>query len=153
MTDFKGMTSGLHTIKPAKGSHKRSKRLGRGNGSQKGTTAGRGMKGQRARSGGKRRGAIRAFKDALQKVPKLRGFKSLVPKKEVVTLATLERISKDGDVIDPAFLDRKGVISKPVNGVKILATGQLTKKITVKDCFASKQATEAIEKAGGKLTF
>ena len=101
MTDFKGMTSGLHTIKPAKGSHKRSKRLGRGNGSQKGTTAGRGMKGQRARSGGKRRGAIRAFKDALQKVPKLRGFKRQSPAVAIVNLSVLNEHFKDNDKVAP----------------------------------------------------
>jgi large subunit ribosomal protein L15 len=147
------MVSNLHTIKSPKGSRKKSKRVGRGNSSQKGTTAGRGMKGQRARSGGKSRGAIRAFKSSLQKVPKLRGFKSITPAKEVVTLSTLDRVATEGATVNPAFLKNKGVIRDTKNGVKILATGEISKKVNVVGCLASKKAVEAIEKAGGTLVF
>lgn len=147
------MISELHKIKAPTGSRKKSKRVGRGNGSQKGTTAARGMKGQTARSGGKSRTAVRAFREAMLKVPKLRGFKSLESKKEVVTLHTLNKITKDGDFVSPNFLKRKGVISSSQNGVKILSTGKLTKKITIKGCLASKSAIEAVEKAGGTLIF
>ncbi len=143
----------LQTIKPPKGSRKTSKRVGRGNASQKGTTAGRGMKGQRARSGGRKGLAVKGFKQSFQKVPKVRGFKSIVPKKQTVTLAVLERICKDGDVVTPKYLDQKGILRKPQFGVKVVATGELTKKITLKDCFASKKVIEAVEKAGGKLEF
>jgi len=147
------MTSGLHTIKATSGAHRRRKRVGRGNASQKGTYAARGLKGQRARSGGKGGTKKLGFKSSLQKVPKLRGFRSIHPKKEVVTLATLDRITKDGTLVNPSFLKKVGVIDKPVNGVKILATGNLTKKITLKGCVASKKAVEVIEKAGGTIEF
>ena len=142
-----------HTIKATKGSHRRKKRVGRGNASQKGTTAGRGTKGQKARSGGKSGRARLGFKQSLQKIPKLRGFKSMRPKKEVVTLSTLEKIVTSGDVVTPAYLDKKGVIDKPRFGVKVVATGEIKKKITLKGCLASKKAVELIEKAGGKLEF
>lgn len=141
-----------NTIKPAKGSKRTSKRVGRGNASQKGTYSSRGMKGQRARSGGKSGTAIRGVKASLQKVPKLRGFNSPVPKKEVVTLGTLERVCKAGGVVTPWTLNKIGVVDKPQHGVKIVAKGELKKKLQIKDCLASKSALEAIEKAGGSLT-
>ncbi len=147
------MSLNASTIKPNKGAKKTSKRVGRGNASGKGTTAARGMKGQKARSGGKSGTARRGFKQSLQKVPKLRGFKSHVPKKETVTLRLLEKITKDGDTVTPYFLKEKGAISRPKNGVKIVATGELKKKLKVEGCLASKKAVEAIEKAGGNLTF
>src|SRR3989338_1711706 len=115
------------TIKPASGSKRRVKRVGRGSGSGRGTYSGRGMKGQRSRSGGRRGIARRGFKSALQKVPKLRGFLSMYPKKELVTLATLERVFADGDAVTPRVLSKKGVIDKPERGVKIVATGMLTR--------------------------
>ena len=141
------------TIKPAAGSKRTSKRVGRGNSSQKGTYASRGLKGQRSRSGGKSGTQLRGFRQSLQKVPKLRGFKSMHPKKQVVTLATLERIFKDGDEVTPWSLEQIGVVDKPKHGVKIVATGELKKKLTVKECLASKGAVEAIEKSGGTITF
>lgn len=147
------MLSDLHKIKPPKGSRKKNKRVGRGNASQKGTTAARGMKGQTARSGGQRGGARLALRRTILKAPKLRGFKSLVPKKEIVTLSKLDKICKDGDVVTPTYLKKKGVIGTVANGVKILSTGALTKKITLKGCLASKSAMEAIEKVGGSLEF
>lgn len=147
------MSLNLHTIKKTKGARKKRKRVGRGNASQKGTTAGRGMKGQKSRSGGKGGTKRLGFKQSLQKVPKLRGFKSKQPNKEVVTLSTLNRITKNDDFVTPSFLKKKGVVDKPQAGIKIIATGELKKKITVKGCLASKKAVEAIEKAGGTLEF
>jgi len=147
------MTIKLHTIKPARGARKKSKRVGRGNATQKGTTAGRGTKGQRARSGGRSRGAIRAFKQSLQKVPKLRGFKSMYPRAATVTLAALQRVSATEPVITPAVLAKRKIIKKAENGVKIVATGEIKNKIMVQGCLASRRATAAIEKAGGKLEF
>lgn len=147
------MISDLHKIKPPKGSRKKVKRVGRGNASQKGTTAARGMKGQTARSGGQRGGARLGFRRSLLKVPKLRGFKSLSPKKEIITLSNLEKVCQSGDVVSPVYLKRKGLIKTTANGVKILSTGALTKKIRVQGCLASKSAAEAIEKAGGSLEF
>ncbi|PIR03568.1 MAG: 50S ribosomal protein L15 [Candidatus Magasanikbacteria bacterium CG11_big_fil_rev_8_21_14_0_20_39_34] len=147
------MTLSAHTIKPNKGSQRRSKRVGRGNGSGKGTTAARGMKGQRARSGGKSGNAARSFKQSLQKIPKLHGFNSLVPKKTTVSLSTLERVCENGSKVTPYFLEKVGVIAHASTGVKIVANGELKKKLDIVGCFASKAAIEAIEKAGGKMTF
>ena len=147
------MALSSNTIKAAEGSRRTKKRVGRGNSSQKGMTAGRGMKGQRSRSGGKSGTALRGFRQSLQKVPKLRGFKSLQPKKEVVTLKTLNSVASEGEVVTPYLLKKKGVVAKPERGVKIVATGEINKKVTLKGCLASKKAVELIEKAGGSLTF
>ena len=127
------MSLSATTIKPGKNSRRTSKRLGRGNSSGKGTYSARGLKGQRSRSGGKSRTQIRGFKASLQKVPKLRGFTSIHAKKETVTLATLERIAKDGALVTPRSLDKAGVLNHPENGVKIVARGELKKKIIIKE--------------------
>ncbi|MBU0661530.1 50S ribosomal protein L15 [Patescibacteria group bacterium] len=147
------MTISAHTIQSTKGTRRSSKRLGRGNGSGKGTYAARGLKGQRSRSGGK--GGLQriGFKASLQKIPKLRGFKSLSVRKEVVTLETLNRVCTENDVVTPLFLHKKGIIDHPQKGVKIVATGALNKKLTIKDCLASKGALKKIEAAGGQLVF
>lgn len=147
------MTLTPATIKSAEGAKKNSKRLGRGNGSGKGTYSGRGGKGQTARSGGKKRTQIRAFKSQLQKVPKLRGFKSHHRKEEIVTLKVLDSLFKDGDKVTPEILQEKGLVSVLDKGVKILATGELNKKLTIENCVTSKRAMELIEKAGGKLVY
>lgn len=147
------MTIAPHTIQAAHGSRRRVKRVGRGHGTGRGTMSGRGGKGQRARTGGKSRSAIRAFKKALQKVPKLRGFKSRKNKPSVVTLRSLDRICAEGDVVTPAFLKDKGVIRSSEFGVKALASGKITKKITLQGCVASRGAIKAIESAGGSVTF
>lgn len=139
------------TIQPAKGSKRTSKRLGRGLGSQKGKTAGRGGKGQTARSGGGKRTQIRAFKHQLLKTPKLRGFKSQYAKDEVVTLSTLNKLFNANEIVTPGLLKQKGAIGDAFKNVKILATGTLEKKLTIKGCVASKKAMEMIEKAGGKI--
>lgn len=148
------MTLAPHTIAPPHGAKKAVRRLGRGHGTGRGKSAGRGTKGQRARTGGKSRTAVRAFKRELQKIPKSRGFKSFYEKPIVVTLATLERVSAAGDVVNLAYLVKKGLV-RPTRsrGVKVLATGMLTKKITLQGCLASKSAVSAIEKAGGKVVF
>ena len=86
----------LSNLKPAKGSNKRKRRIGRGNASGRGTYSGRGLKGQRSRSGGKGGLKVMGMKARLQKVPKLRGFKSPHPKAEVVNLADLEKYFADG---------------------------------------------------------
>lgn len=137
----------------SRGAKKHAKRLGRGNASHKGTSAGRGTKGQKARSSGKRGTARRGLKPALQKIPKQRGFKSIQAKPATVTLRTLSRLAQDGDMVTPAFLAQKGVLINASEQVKVVATGELNKKITLKNCLASKQAAVAIEKAGGQLVF
>lgn len=147
------MALSAHTLSSKKATSARKKRVGRGNGSGTGTYSTRGLKGQRSRSGGKGGTQRRGFKANLQKIPKLRGFKSLEAKPELVTLATLERICESGDVVTPKFLANKGVVDLPQRGVKIVSRGELIKKINVKHCHASKSALEQIEKAGGTLVF
>lgn len=141
------------TINPAYGSKHTTKRVGRGNSSQKGNQSARGGKGQTARSGGQKGNKLRSLKRTLQQVPKLRGFKSQVPKKETVALSSLIRITKAGDVVTPQLLKKKGIIGTTDCGVKIVGVGVLSHAITVKGCFASKSVTETIEKAGGTLVF
>ncbi len=141
------------TIKSAANSKTKSKRLGRGNGSGKGTFAARGLKGQRSRSGGKSGNKIRGFKASLQKVPKLRGFNSLKASRETVTLSKLEKFADEKQIINPAFLTKVGAIVTPRNGVKIVATGELKKKLKIEGCLASKNAVELIEKVGGSVKF
>jgi large subunit ribosomal protein L15 len=140
------------TIKPAHGSKKDLKRVGRGNASGRGTYSSRGGKGQTARTGGGGGNALRSFKKAMQKVPKLRGFKSHRSRPETVILSSLGRKFIDGAVVTPAALASRSLI-KGGSGAKIVATGTLDKKLTVKDCLVSKKAVELIEKAGGKVVF
>jgi len=147
------MTLTANTISPNPKASRKSKRVGRGNSSGKGNYSARGMKGQRSRSGGKGGLKLRGFKQALQKIPKLRGFKSPHAKKATVTLFTLNRVAADGDVVTPKYLEEKGVIADASVGVKVVFKGEITKKIELQDCLASKGALEAIEKAGGKVQF
>ncbi|PIT86159.1 MAG: 50S ribosomal protein L15 [Candidatus Magasanikbacteria bacterium CG10_big_fil_rev_8_21_14_0_10_43_6] len=142
-----------HTIQSSTTANRSKKRVGRGNGSGKGTYASRGLKGQRSRSDGKGGLKRRGFKASLLKVPKLRGFKSLQKKREVITLAVLNRICANGDIVTPTYLKTKGVVDKPEFGIKLIASGTLEKNITLRGCIASKMAMEAIEKAGGTLEF
>lgn len=142
------------TIKPAKGSRKRpSKRGGRGNASGKGTTAGRGGKGQTARSGGSHRTKMRGMRHLLLKIPKVRGFHSIYDKKETITLRDLDRVALENKEINPAYLKEMGVVGNPKKGVKIVASGNVTKKLNISGCLASKKAIELIEKAGGTIKF
>lgn len=145
------MTFGAHTITPAKGSRTTRKRLGRGNGNGKGNTSARGMKGQRARSGGKSRTAVIGLKQSILKIPKLRGFTSQQKKAATVTLAMLDRAFTSGTVVTPRMMNDAGIIATPAAGVKIVATGTLTKKLDIQGCHASAAALKAIEAAGGSL--
>ena len=141
----------LHELKPVEGARKERKRLGRGVGSGTGKTAGKGHKGQRARSGNQPRpgfegGQIPFF----QRIPK-RGFNN-VNRKEfaIVNLQDLNRFN-DGDVVTPELLLENGVITKFLSGVKVLGNGTLEKKLTVKANHFSNAAKEAIEKIGGTV--
>lgn len=138
----------LSTLRPQKGSTHNSKRLGRGRGSGKGGTAGKGDKGQKARkSGNIRRGFEGGQTPVHRRFPKI-GFKNTMftTRYEVVNLKALETLSGD---VTPASLKEAGLIS---NGpVKILATGTITKALNVKAHKFSETAKAAIEKAGGKV--
>lgn len=127
-----------------------------GRGGKRGKTSGRGGKGQTARAGNKRRPALR---DAIKKLPKLRGrgmntFKSIQEKPVVVTLTQIDAVVSNGAEITRNSLVEMGIVSKKkgkIPGIKILNTGSLSKKVTIKGLSVSKSAKEAIEKAGGNV--
>lgn len=139
----------LHTMRPAKGAKKAKKRVGRGLGS-KGTTAGRGQKGQSSRSGvgGLKRLGMRHL---LLATPKVRGFKSLSGKAQVVNVGDLGKRFIAGEVVTPRTLAKKGLVQDGGGVVKILSEGDLTIAVTVKNCQVSAGASEKIVKAGGKV--
>ena len=127
------------------------KRVGRGNSSGKGTTAGRGTKGQRARTGGRNKLPRRSLKSLILPTPKSRGFRSHKPKLFVVTLTQLQHSFADGAQVTPNELARLGVIPNAWPGVKVLASGTISKKLTVRATKFSHGAAEAITKAGGSV--
>ncbi|MGD6893086.1 50S ribosomal protein L15 [Bacillus toyonensis] len=141
----------LHELKPAEGSRKVRNRVGRGIGSGNGKTAGKGHKGQNARSGGGVRLGFEGGQTPLfRRLPK-RGFTNINRKEfTVVNLSTLNRF-EDGTEVTPELLLETGVISKLNDGVKILASGAVEKKLTVKAHKFSSSAKEAIEAAGGSV--
>lgn len=142
----------LHDLKPNPGSRKKRKRLGRGNASGRGTYSGRGMKGQKARAGGKKGLKQRALKEQLiSKTPKVRGFKSLYKKMEIVNIGELEKRFEEGAKINQKILFEKRLIRDLKNRVKILGEGKLTKKLVVAADAFSKSARQAIRKAGGEI--
>ena len=141
----------LHELSPAEGSVKASFRKGRGAGSGNGKTAGKGHKGQNARSGGGVRPGFEGGQLPLyRKLPK-RGFNNFRfgKKYAVVNIGLLNKFN-DGDVVDSAALLNAGMIDSVMDGVKILAEGELTKKLTVKAKVFSASAKEKIEAVGGK---
>ncbi|MGR5908862.1 50S ribosomal protein L15 [Bacillus paranthracis] len=141
----------LHELKPAEGSRKVRNRVGRGIGSGNGKTAGKGHKGQNARSGGGVRLGFEGGQTPLfRRLPK-RGFTNINRKEfAIVNLSTLNRF-EDGTEVTPELLLETGVISKLNDSVKILASGAVEKKLTVKAHKFSSSAKEAIEAAGGSV--
>ncbi|MFA5047893.1 MAG: 50S ribosomal protein L15 [Patescibacteria group bacterium] len=142
------MTLNLSNLKPAKGSAKKSRRIGRGG--KRGSYSGKGMKGQRARSGVSGLKAL-GFKQTLLRTPKVRGFKSSKPKMSVINLSSLEANFSDSELVDIKKLIQKKLVDKANSGVKILATGKLTKKLTVIATAYSAEAKKAIEAVGGRV--
>ncbi len=139
----------LYELSPVPGSKTESKRKGRGPGSGNGKTAGRGHKGQNARSGGGVRPGFEGGQMPLyRRLPK-RGFNNIFAKSYVeVNVSELNRF-EDGAVVDAAALKEAGVISKVMDGVVILGRGELTRKLTVKAARVTKGAAEKIAAAGG----
>lgn len=146
----------LHELKPTH-IKKTAKRIGRGG--KRGKTSGRGMKGQTARAGNSTRPEMR---EIIKKLPKLRGHginRSQTVNNErirpvVVNVAALELAFKAGDAVNPMSLVKAGVVSlrrKKAPMVKLLGTGELTKKLIVTNCVVSQSAKEKIEKAGGSI--
>lgn len=140
----------LHELSPAIGSKKDVKRIGRGHGSGQGKTAGKGHKGQKARSGGSIRPGFEGGQMPLQRrVPK-RGFNNIFAKKIVaINLAALNAF-EDGSEVDAKALINAGIIKKEYDGIKILSNGKLTKKLIVKANAFSETAKQKIEEVGGK---
>ena len=141
----------LHELSPAEGSVKERFRKGRGAGSGNGKTAGKGHKGQNARSGGGVRPGFEGGQLPLyRKLPK-RGFNNYrFGKQYVIVNVQSLNVFEDGEVIDCATLLAAGVIAKSCDGVKILGEGELTKKLTVKAAVFSASAKEKIEAVGGE---
>jgi large subunit ribosomal protein L15 len=141
----------LHELQPAPGSIKRRKVVGRGRGSGHGTTAGRGGKGQTARTGS----SIPAWFEGgqmplIRRLPK-RGFTNIFKKEyAIINVETLERF-EPGQEVTPELLSSRGLIRSRNDGVKVLGTGALTKALTVHAHKFSQSATEKIEAAGGKV--
>ena len=140
----------LHELTPAAGATKPAYRKGRGAGSGNGKTAGRGHKGQKARSGGGVRIGFEGGQMPLaRRIPK-RGFNNIFAKPlESINVSVLDKF-EDGAVVDAQALLDAGVLSKCRYGVKILGNGEITKKLTVKASAFSETAKEKIEAAGGK---
>lgn len=140
----------LHELKPAEGSRKERNRVGRGIGSGNGKTSGRGHKGQKARSGGGVRPGFEGGQTPLfQRLPK-RGFTNINRKEfAVVNLDVLNRFD-EGTEVTPELLIETGVVRNVKSGIKILANGNIEKKLVVKANKFSSAAKEAIEAAGGK---
>ena len=143
----------LNDFRPAEGSRKSRKRVGRGNGSGYGTTAGRGSKGQLSRSGGGKGAGFEGGQTPLaMRLPKLPGFKNhnrveYAP----VNVSRLELLYNDGETVDAESLLAKGVIKHDYVPVKVLGDGEITKKLTVKVDKVSASAKAKIEAAGGKV--
>lgn len=141
----------LHELKPNPGSVKNKKRLGRGTATGQGKTSGRGMNGQKSRSGGGVRPGFEGGQMPLyRRLPK-RGFTNIFG--TVYSEINVEALNmfEDGAEITPEVLKSEGILKKQLDGVKILGNGDITKKLTVKAHKFSKSAIEKIEAAGGKV--
>jgi large subunit ribosomal protein L15 len=143
----------LNDLRPAEGSTKARKRIGRGNASGHGTTAGRGTKGQLSRSGGGKGAGFEGGQQPLaMRLPKLPGFINhgrieYTP----VNVSLLNNLYEDGEVVDAESLMAKGVIKHDYIPVKVLGDGELAKKLTVRVDRVSASALAKIEQAGGKV--
>jgi large subunit ribosomal protein L15 len=142
----------LHELSPAKGSNRGIKRIGRGHGSGWGKTAGKGHKGQKARSGGGVRLGFEGGQTSLARRMPKRGFTNYPFKTEyaVVNVRDLEKRFESGAVVDEQAIVESGLVKKTLDGIKVLGTGELSKKLTVKVTKFSESAKEKIISAGGK---
>lgn len=140
----------LYELQPAEGSVKDVKRIGRGHGSGNGKTAGKGHKGQNARSGGGVRPGFEGGQMPLtRRLPK-RGFNNIFATKYVAINVSDLNVFEDGAVVDEAAIVAAGLVKKTLDGIKILGNGELTKKLTVNAKAFSASAKQKIEAAGGK---
>jgi large subunit ribosomal protein L15 len=144
------MTLTLHTISPKKGSTKPKKRIGRGLGS-KGTYSGRGVKGQRARSGGRSGLQLKGIRGIMLSTPKMRGFTSGYPRMQIVSVADISKHFKTGAKITPNILFKAGLVDSAKGPVKVLGDGTIAIQITLAQCKVSSSAKQKIEAAGGTV--
>ena len=140
----------LHELSPAEGSTKKSYRVGRGPGSGNGKTAGKGHKGQNARSGGGVRPGFEGGQFPIYRQLPKRGFNNKWATNYVIVNVSALNVFEDGSVVDLAALLEKKIVRKELDGLKILGNGEITKKLTVKAAVFSATAKEKIEAAGGK---
>ncbi|MBN2467606.1 MAG: 50S ribosomal protein L15 [Deltaproteobacteria bacterium] len=141
----------LQELRCPQGAQKDRKRVGRGPGSGLGKTAGKGTKGQNARSGGRKSLGFEGGQMPLKRRLPKRGFTNIFKKTfALVNVGDLERFEA-GTVVDPSLLKEKGLIKKLYDGVKVLGSGTITKSLTIKAHRTSVQAKEKIEKAGGTI--
>jgi large subunit ribosomal protein L15 len=140
----------LNTLKPATGSKKTAKRVGRGIGSGLGKTAGRGHKGQRARAGGFHKVGFEGGQMPLQRRLPKRGFRSAL-KGDTAEVRLSELANLDAAVIDLALLKQTNTISANAKKAKVFLSGSLDKAVNLKGIAVTKGALEAITKAGGKV--
>ena len=140
----------LNTLKPAAGAKRNRRRVGRGIGSGLGKTAGRGHKGQKSRSGGYHKVGFEGGQMPLQRRLPKRGFKSALKKYSAeITLGELERLGKDE--VDLLILKAAGLVREMVKTVKIIKSGELKRKVSLKGIGVTAGAKTAIEAAGGKV--
>lgn len=140
----------LHELSPVEGSKKAAKRIGRGHGSGQGKTAGKGHKGQKARSGGGVRPGFEGGQMPMQRRLPKRGFNNIFAKNIVsVNVGSLNKF-EDGAVVDTQALIDAGLVKNSFDCIKVLGNGNLTKNLTVKVAAYSASAKEKIEAAGGK---
>ncbi len=145
------MTLTPHTITPAKGSKSSKIRRGRGYGSGKGKTAGRGTKGQRARTGGKSGLKLKGLKQMLLGFPKTRGFSSPKPKVHAVRIGRVSESFGDGATVTVAKLKEKGLLPKHAVYVKLVGGGEAKKSLKFVGVRATASVKEVVEKAGGSF--
>lgn len=140
----------LHELSPVSGSRKESKRIGRGHGSGQGKTAGKGHKGQKARSGYSRKIGFEGGQMPLQRrVPK-RGFNNIFAKEMVSINVGSLNVFRSGSKVDAEALVKAGLVKKVKDGIKILGNGELKKRLNIKVSAYSESAKQKIEAAGGK---
>lgn len=141
------MALSLHTIHAAPGARKKKIRIGRGG--KRGTYSGKGFKGQKSRSGGRKGLKRLGMRQLIEQTHKLRGFKSLQDKPVILNLKNLAALVKDNDQVNPQFLVDQGLVKNIRKPIKILGNGEIGVKIELAGCLVSLSAKEKIEKAGG----
>lgn len=141
----------LNELSPAKGSVKKRKRIGRGNASGQGTTAGRGSNGFNSRSGGGVRPGYEGGQMPIHRRLPKRGFTNIFKKKySIINVSDLSRF-ESGSIVDASALNESGLVKGRLDGIKILGNGEISVPLTIKECLLSKSAKEKIESAGGNV--